>query len=167
MFLKLTIQTTVENSADDPENQYITQFRLNKSTTITPVCLMIDESKSVRYKSEDQKLTTAAVPLRQRPKSSSASTSFVSHNIKIFCSAELYSSSYSKMDRNLLANATSADDSPTPGYMLNEIARKMNQALEYCPFISLSMFFRINHRKLPNKYSDTRIFAFQIVQKQS
>lgn len=29
------------------------------------------------------------------------------------------------MDRNLLANATTSDDSPTPGYMLNEIARKM------------------------------------------
>jgi hypothetical protein len=26
------------------------------------------------------------------------------------------------MDRNLLANATSSDDSPTPGYMLSEIA---------------------------------------------
>jgi hypothetical protein len=27
------------------------------------------------------------------------------------------------MDKNLLKEATSPDDSPTPGYMLNEIAR--------------------------------------------
>ena len=31
------------------------------------------------------------------------------------------------MDRNLVANATSADDSPTPGYMLNDIAREFSQ----------------------------------------
>lgn len=28
------------------------------------------------------------------------------------------------MDKNLLTNATTSDDSPTPGYMLNEIASK-------------------------------------------
>jgi hypothetical protein len=29
-----------------------------------------------------------------------------------------------KMDKNLMANATSSDDAPTPGYMLSEIASK-------------------------------------------
>lgn len=29
------------------------------------------------------------------------------------------------MDRGLLNDATSTDDSPTPGYMLNEIASKL------------------------------------------
>ncbi len=31
-----------------------------------------------------------------------------------------------KMDKGLLADATSSDDSPTPGYMLNEISRKIS-----------------------------------------
>jgi hypothetical protein len=35
------------------------------------------------------------------------------------------------MDRGLLSDATSSDDSPTPGYMLNEIASKNFQSLRY------------------------------------
>ena len=29
------------------------------------------------------------------------------------------------MDKGMLTDATSTDDSPTPGYMLNEIAREL------------------------------------------
>jgi hypothetical protein len=38
------------------------------------------------------------------------------------------------MDKNLLSNATSSDDAPTPGYMLSEIASK-NYIDDLNPFL--------------------------------
>lgn len=47
------------------------------------------------------------------------------------------------MDRNLLANATSADDSPTPGYMFNEISRSTLANYTACTQIQEYLLSRI------------------------
>ncbi len=60
------------------------------------------------------------------------------------------------MDRNLLANATSSDDTPTPGYMLNEIASKI--CIEILFYLSLSSrFHRMYVVQLSSKCPNSRI----------
>jgi hypothetical protein len=68
------------------------------------------------------------------------------------------------MDKNMLAEATSSDDTPTPGYMLNEIARKYIDEfliLQFNIIIFRKIFCRIHIVQLSNKYTTSRIFAFE------
>jgi hypothetical protein len=54
-------------------------------------------------------------------------------------SPQQHSSSSSKMDKGMLTDATSTDDSPTPGYMLSEISR------EYCHHCTASLTHSPTH----------------------
>lgn len=56
------------------------------------------------------------------------------------------------MDKSLLSDATSADDSPVSGYMLKEIARKASVCLfsfSALDFNCLGLFLRGNYFELP------------------
>ncbi len=64
-----------------------------------------------------------------------------------------------KMDKGLLADATSQDDSPTPGYMLNEIS-SMLPSFDF-GWIALLYHrcFRIHPFQLSSMRSDSGLFA--------
>lgn len=70
------------------------------------------------------------------------------------------------MDRSLLANATSQDDAPTPGYMLNEISSIYSISNHFSIFYFLN-FFRGHNSKLSNQCSNSRLFSISLSDKAS